>query len=94
MTPALVILAALIGAAAVTAWWLRSTDLLIRRTERSKVVVELKSGETFTGLLAATDAKTITLRSASSLGPDGTRSVSIDGELLIPRGDVKFLQRP
>jgi hypothetical protein len=48
----------------------------------------------FKGLLAATDARTIVLRNVEAISDGPSSNVTVDGELLIPRGDVKFLQRP
>lgn len=72
----------------------RSTDLLIRRQLRRQVVVELQSGETFRGLLVAADARTILMTRVELLRSEQAASVSVDGDLLIPRGDVKYMQRP
>ena len=84
----------LLVVAAVVVWWQRSVDVLIHSYARRTVVVELHSGETFRGLLVATDGRSITLQRAEALGAAQTVPVSVDGELLIPRSDVKYLQRP
>ena len=57
-----------------------------------KVIVTLRSGEAFSGLLADMDEKTVLLHSAEAFGEG--RKVPVDGELLIPRGDVLYFQRP
>lgn len=71
-----------------------STDLLVRRRLKATVVVELKSGETFRGVLAACDRRTLCLRNVESLVDPRAAATVVDGELLIPRPDVKFMQRP
>lgn len=81
-------------AAVVAVWWLRSIDVLVRRQMRRQVVLELRSGETFRGVVLAVDGRSITLGSVESLIATQTEPVPVDGELLIPRGDVKFMQRP
>lgn len=57
-----------------------------------RVVVTLRSGEAFSGLLADKDDKSLLLRSAESL--TSGKAVPVDGELLIPRADVLYVQQP
>lgn len=79
------------GAAA--AW--PSRDRLIRRRLRDRVVITLKSGASFSGVLFDVDAKSFVLRQAEALGvaADG-RNLAVDGELFVARADVEFVQRP
>jgi hypothetical protein len=65
-------------------------DRLVASLYLERVVVTLHSGEGFTGLLADQDAESLLLRSAQAL-PAGR---DVDGELLIPRRDVHYLQKP
>lgn len=57
------------------------------------VVVTLKSGTTFAGVLYAEDRGAVVLCKAEQLGPDGLR-VPADGEVVVLRGDIDFIQRP
>lgn len=72
----------------------RSVDVLVRRQMRRQVVIELRGGETFRGLLVAVDARSVLLRSVEVLGSPQAETQVVDGELLIPRADIKFMQRP
>jgi hypothetical protein len=69
---------------------LATRDRLVASLYLERVVVTLHSGEGFTGLLADQDAESLLLRSAQAL-PAGR---DVDGELLIPRRDVHYLQKP
>lgn len=87
-TVALAILAGLLFAAAV----LSAQDRLIRRRLKERIVMTLKSGEAFNGLLCEIDMKTVVLRDAKVL--NGTNPVPVDGELIVARADINYLQRP
>ena len=69
---------------------LATRDRLMSSMYLERIVVTLTSGEGFSGLLADQDAESLLLRSAQSL-PAGR---AVDGELLIPRRDVQYVQRP
>lgn len=71
-----------------------STDLLLRTRLKAVVLVELKSGETFKGVLAGCDRRTVVLRNVEAIPSERAAPMVVDGELLIPRLDVKFMQRP
>jgi hypothetical protein len=62
---------------------------------RSRVVVTLKSGAAFDGVLFEAGRSAWVLRSAHALGAgeNGT-NVAVDGEVLILTGDIDFAQRP
>jgi len=60
---------------------------------RRKIIVTLKSGATFQGVLSEADRYAIVLQSTESLNPDGSR-LSVDGEFIILRADVGYIQRP
>lgn len=91
----LVLLPILVAAAGVAGWWFTREPLghVLHDRLRSTVLVTLKSGETYQGALFDADAHSVVLRGTESLGSDGSR-VSVDGELLILRGDVAYIQRP
>lgn len=57
------------------------------------VVITLKSGTTFGGVLYAEDSGAVVLAKAEHVQRDGSK-VSADGEIVILRGDVDFIQRP
>ena len=62
---------------------------------RSRVVVTLKSGAAFDGVLYAADRSAWVLRNAHALGAgDRAENVPVDGEVLILASDIEFAQRP
>lgn len=69
-----------------------SRDKLIRRSLRERFIVTLRDGETFDGLLVEADEKTIRMANVSQISRQSRASV--DGELFIPRADIKYLQKP
>ena len=84
-------MATLVGALA----WVPYRDRLLRARHRETVVVTTHSGAAYSGVLFDTDSRTLVLRNAQVHGPpDADGPVSVDGELLLARGDVEFLQRP
>lgn len=83
---------ALTGAAAAAVW--PSRDRLLRRRMRATVVATLKSGATFRGVLFEIDGRTVVLRNAEAVGADPGTRIPVDGEVLLARADVEFLQRP
>jgi len=89
---ALLIVCAL--ALAVMAWRSTTTGLLIERRRR-RVLVTLKTGEAFSGVLFAVDRDAIVLRAAVA-GAYGARpgNGAVDGEALILRPDIAYLQLP
>lgn len=69
---------------------------LIREHTRRKVIVTLKTGEGFGGVLFSADSEAVILREAVLLDAGGTDRVPtpIDGELLVLRPDIAYLQFP
>lgn len=57
------------------------------------VVVTLKSGTSFRGALYAEDSGAVVLCRAEQIGSDGVR-VPADGEIVLLRESVDFVQRP
>lgn len=55
------------------------------------VIVNLKSGRAFRGVLWARRAGFLVLRNAEAL-PGGGKAAPVDGELAVPEGNVDFLQ--
>lgn len=66
---------------------------LIRERQRKRVVATLKSGASFVGILYATDSEAFVLREATSIQANHD-PVSVDGEVLILRADLDYLQLP
>ena len=93
----IVLAAAVLAAGMVVATLLmiRSRDRLLRERLCDKVVVTLKSGASFGGVLFKADERSLVLRDTQALGvgPGGDHLV-VDGELFLFRTDIDFLQRP
>lgn len=62
---------------------------------RERVIVTLKSGAAFGGVLYSHDDKALVLRETQALGA-GERSTDLplDGELIVLLPDVAYIQRP
>jgi small nuclear ribonucleoprotein (snRNP)-like protein len=80
----------LVGALARTA----PHDRLLRERLREDVVVTMKSGEAFRGVLFAADGRSFILRDAKALTDASARPVPVDGELILPRDQIDYFQRP
>lgn len=67
---------------------------LIREHLRHRVIVTLKSGEGFGGVLFSADSEAVVMRDATLLSGDGTDRVAqpVDGELMVLRSDIAYLQ--
>ena len=89
---AAILAAAVVGAALLM---IRSRDRLLRERLCDKVVVTLKTGASFGGVLFKADDKALVLRDTQALGvgPVGDH-LAVDGELILFRTDIDFLQRP
>jgi small nuclear ribonucleoprotein (snRNP)-like protein len=84
---------AAVGAAVV--WWLEERGGLPRGTVRRRAIVTLKTGEAFSGVVFDVDRQAFVLRNAEVVGlGDKRTSVPVDGEVLILRADVAYLQLP
>lgn len=94
MTALLVVaLTAALGAVGVLLWQ-RPAGLLSERLKR-RVIVTLKTGESFAGVLYAADREVLVLRQAEAVGAGPSESnLIVDGEALILRPDVAYMQRP
>jgi small nuclear ribonucleoprotein (snRNP)-like protein len=67
----------------------------VRDRLRSRVVVTLKSGAAFDGVLYSADRGAWVLRNAHALGAgENDSNVPVDGEVLILASDIEFAQRP
>ena len=69
---------------------------IVKNHMRRKVVVTLNTGEGFGGVLFSADSEAIVLRDAVLLDGNGTdRTASpVDGELLVLRPQIAYLQFP
>lgn len=81
-----------IGAMSGVAVCWPSRDRLMRSRVRDRVVVTLKTGGAFRGVLFDVDARSLVLRDAEAVAPSD-RPVPVDGELLVARTDVAYFQR-
>lgn len=89
-----VVVVALVAAGAFL--WVRTQrDRLLQERLCDKVVVTLKSGPAFSGVLFKVDDRAVVLRDTQALGagPAGAHLV-VDGELFLFRCDIEYLQRP
>lgn len=66
---------------------------LFRQRLRKQVIVTLKDGSAFAGVLFAVDPELVIMRNTASIGDHGER-VPVDGEVLLPRGEIAFYQLP
>lgn len=58
-----------------------------------QVVVTLKSGSTFGGILYAEDQGAVVLAKAENIAADGKKTPA-DGEIVLLRETIDFIQRP
>jgi small nuclear ribonucleoprotein (snRNP)-like protein len=79
---------------AAVAWgverWKRESALQGRM--RREVIVTLKTGESFSGVMFERDAVVMVLRNAVDLQPNAP--VPVDGELLVRWAEVAYVQLP
>lgn len=90
MTLAVVLLAAAVVAAAAIVTFSHRPRVLTARAHRP-VVVSLLSGATFKGVLVDSDQQALVLKSVEALGSE---VVPVDGELVVLRSHVDYLQLP
>lgn len=69
-------------------------ERIIRSHLRRSVVLTLKTGEGFHGVLFDADRAAVVLRNAASIETSGTDRipVTVDGELVVLRGDIAYMQ--
>lgn len=68
-------------------------DRLLRLRRRHKVIVTCKDGTSWSGVLAGVDRRVMVLRNTVSHG-SAQGDLPVDGEVLLHRSDVAFVQRP
>jgi ABC-type Fe3+-siderophore transport system permease subunit len=70
-------------------------DRLLRERMCDKVVATLKTGAAFSGVLFKVDGQALILRDTQALGAGpGGDHLAVDGELILFRADIEYLQRP
>lgn len=68
---------------------------LLRLRLRHRAIVTLKTGDAFSGVLYDADSEALILREAEALGAGEKRTnLVVDGEVLILRHDVAYVQLP
>lgn len=60
---------------------------------RHRVIVTLKSGEAFRGILTEHDERALVLRETFAAG-GSQETIPVDGELIVLWSDVAYLQKP
>lgn len=61
---------------------------------RERVIVTLKTGDAFAGLLFTHDNKALVLRETEALGAGERRTnLALDGELILLLADVAYIQK-
>lgn len=66
----------------------------LSRREREQIVVTMKTGETFSGVLWEETEREIILRGAAGVSMDRGNDIGIDGELLVFVSDIAYVQKP
>lgn len=69
---------------------------ILKRCTRHRVIVTLKSGVAFGGVLYEVDAEALVLKEAVVLEDNGTDRISVpaDGNIVVLRADVDYMQFP
>lgn len=74
---------------------MRRTSKLLGERLRSRVIVTLKSGQAFGGVLFEADEALWVLREATAIGAgENGDNLGLDGELVIVARDIAYAQRP
>ena len=68
---------------------------LFRSRLHDQVLVTLKDGSAFAGVLFDEDGKAVIIRNAEAVGAgENKTNLPLDGEVLVLLADVAFIQRP
>jgi hypothetical protein len=86
-------LAAVVPVVALVVLWWRSTRGLLAVRCRREVIVTLRDGASWAGVLLAADGDVLVLARAVMHFPD-SQPVPADGEVVLLRSEVRFLQIP
>lgn len=71
----------------------RRANRLVADRLAVRVIVTQVDGQSFAGLIADVDDNWLLLAEAESFGPQGSR-VAVDGDLLLPRDRIAYVQKP
>lgn len=71
-----------------------SRDRLLRNRLREEVVVTMLDGSAWRGVLYAVDDRSVVIRAAESLGAEAGSRGPVDGELILSRSRIDYMQRP
>lgn len=66
--------------------------MVLRRRLLKAVLVTLKTGETFRGVLWQHDREAVVLRNVAAVDPHADQPTAVDGEVVVFVADVAFLQ--
>ncbi len=88
---AALILAVAVGIAVLVVRGHRAVDSLVREHLLDRYIVTIDHGETFSGLLAKVDARTLVLRDVKVTSSD---DAPVDGELVLRRDSIVYMQKP
>lgn len=78
---------------AALAWFVARHRVIASRM-RDRVVVTLKTGDSFAGVLFSHDGKALALRECEALGAGERRTnLPLDGELVVLFADVAYIQK-
>lgn len=66
---------------------------LIAERRAVKVIVTQDDGTAFEGVIADLDDGWLLLKEAEQIGPQNSR-VGVDGDLLLPRERIQYIQKP
>lgn len=95
MEAALLVVVTLVASATVAAllvWaWGHGT---VRTRVRRRAVVTCKTGQSFEGVVWQHDAAGLVLRDATAFAVPDQGDVKVDGEVLLLRGDIAYVQFP
>lgn len=87
-----IVLAALLVAGAT---WLGLRNVALAGRRFRRVIVALKDGTSFAGVIEAVDRQALVLRNAEAIGVgDNKTNLAVDGEVIVLLVDVAYLQRP
>lgn len=94
----MIVVVAMLTAALIVAGvyvWRSSANGLLTSSRRRRVLVTLKTGEAFSGVLFSVDRDAVLLREVTAVayGPK-SEDVPVGGEVLILRADIAYLQMP
>lgn len=87
----LVLLVLAVVAAAGAGFWAASVRVAWRPLYSRRAVVNLKTGRAIDGVLVRRSGDLLFMREAVALEP-GSAPVTLDGEAVVARGDVDFIQ--